>query len=46
MQKPFDGAISAYFENEAPDRVRAAIRRAEKDEILSSSYPHSERLSR
>lgn len=46
MQKPFDGAISAYFENEAPDRIRAAIRRAEKDEILSSSYPHSERLSR
>ncbi|WP_227267970.1 polyphosphate kinase 2 [Roseobacter weihaiensis] len=46
MDLPFDGAISAYFENEAPAAVRDAIRRAEKDDILSTSYPHSERLAR
>jgi len=46
MDLPFDGAISAFFENEAPEDVRQAIRRADKDDILSPSYPHDERLSR
>lgn len=44
MELPFDGAISEYFEQQAPKEVRNAIRRADKDEILSSDYPHSERL--
>ncbi len=44
MDLPFDGAISAYFENEAPDDIRQAIRRADKDDILNDSYPHSERM--
>ena len=43
---PFDGAISAYFENDAPDDVRKAVKRAEKDDILTASYPHSERMGR
>jgi len=46
MELPFDGAISAFFETEAPDDVRNAINRAEKGDILSPSYPHSERLAR
>jgi polyphosphate kinase 2 len=46
QQKPFDGAISTFFEDEAPDAVRNAIRRAEKGEILDTSYPHSERMPR
>lgn len=46
MELPFDGAISAYYENDAPDEVRNAIKRAEKDDILNTSYPHSERLAR
>ncbi|WP_299842691.1 polyphosphate kinase 2 [uncultured Roseovarius sp.] len=46
MQLPFDGAISAYFENDAPEPVRNAIRRAEKGDILDSGYPHSERMPR
>ena len=46
MELPFDGAISAYFETDAPDSVRNAIRRADKDDILSPSYPHSERMAR
>ena len=46
MDLPFDGAISAYFENEAPDSIRKEIKRAEKDDILGDSYPHSERMGR
>ena len=45
MELPFDGAISAYFENEAPADIRNAIKRADKDDILTPSYPHSEQLS-
>ncbi|KIN65168.1 Polyphosphate kinase 2 [Sulfitobacter noctilucicola] len=46
MDLPFDGAISAYFNDDAPETIRAAIKRADKDEILNASYPHSERLAR
>ncbi len=46
MQLPFDGAISRYFETEAPVAVRDAIRRADEDDILSDSYPHTERLGK
>ncbi|WP_424986756.1 polyphosphate kinase 2 [Microbulbifer sp. S227A] len=46
MELPFDGAISAYFKNDAPEDIRNAIKRAEKGDILSPTYPHSERLAR
>ncbi len=46
MDLPFDGAISTYFETEAPSAVRDAIKRAEKNDILSTTYPHSERMAR
>lgn len=46
MTLPFDGAISAFFENDAPSELRNEIRRAEKDDVLGNSYPHSERLAR
>lgn len=46
MNLPFDGAISAFFDGEAPEDVRRAIKRADKDEILNRSYPHSERMAR
>ncbi|MBO9473307.1 polyphosphate kinase 2 [Shimia sp. R10_1] len=46
MDLPFDGAISAYFKDEAPKPIREAIEAADKNDILSESYPHSERLSR
>lgn len=46
MDLPFDGAISAYFENDAPASVRDAIRRADRGDILSTSYPHPERMAR
>ena len=44
--KPFDGAISAFFETGAPEAVRNAIKRAEKGDILDPGYPHSEKMPR
>ena len=46
MQLPFDGAISAFYKNDAPDAIRNAIARAEKGDVLNPSYPHSERMPR
>lgn len=46
MAKPFEGAISAYFENDAPKDIRNAIKRAEKNEMLSEGYPYLERMPR
>jgi len=39
MNLPFNGAISDFFENHAPEQIRSTIKRAEKDEIVSTSYP-------
>ncbi|MCV2892309.1 polyphosphate kinase 2 [Lentibacter sp. XHP0401] len=46
MELPFDGAISTYFEQDAPEAIRNALKRADKDEILNPAYPHSERMPR
>ncbi|WP_299424780.1 polyphosphate kinase 2 [uncultured Shimia sp.] len=46
MDLPFDGAISAYFENDAPAEVRSAIQSAGKNDNLSESYPYKDRLGR
>ncbi|GAW33886.1 polyphosphate kinase 2 [Roseovarius sp. A-2] len=46
MELPFDGAISAFFENDAPREVRDAIRRADKDDVLDPSFPYSERMAK
>lgn len=41
---PFDGAITDYFQNGAPKSVREAITRADKDDILDTSFPYSEEM--
>lgn len=46
MPLPFNGAISAYFEDAAPVEIRNAIRGAAKKAILTKNYPHPRRLSR
>ncbi|MEQ6247940.1 polyphosphate kinase 2 [Sulfitobacter sp. HNIBRBA3233] len=46
MELPFDGAISAFAENEAPQDIRAALQNDGKDKILTESYPHDTRMSR
>jgi polyphosphate kinase len=40
MSLPFDGAISRYYEKEAPDAVRAAIRDGDDKDILDPSFPY------
>lgn len=46
MALPFDGAISAFFTDDAPDTIRNAIKRAEKNDILDPAFPHRKRLGR
>lgn len=46
MTLPFDGAISRYFENDAPKDVRDAITHGKKKDILSETYPYAERMAR
>lgn len=46
MPLPFDGAISRFFEEEAPEHLRDTIRSARADEILSRTYPYGERWGR
>lgn len=46
MDLPFDGAISAYHDKDAPKEVREAIARADKDDILNPEYPYSEEMKK
>ncbi len=46
MSKPFNGAISAFFETEAPADIRQAIMAADKDQIINPTYPYSARMDR
>jgi len=46
MTLPFDGAISKFFDETAPDTVRQAILEGGKKDILSPSYPYQERMGR
>jgi len=46
MQLPFDGAISTFYETEAPDEIREAIKGAGKKDVLDLSFPYSERMDR
>ena len=46
MAKPFDGAISTFFDSEAPKEVRSALKDAGKKDILSDSYPYSNEMDK
>ena len=46
MELPFDGAISAFYKNDAPAGIRQALETARKDNILSPDYPHTKRMGR
>ncbi|MEL6958021.1 MAG: polyphosphate kinase 2 [Pseudomonadota bacterium] len=43
---PFDGEISRYFREDAPDAVRAEIEGRKKGEILATKYPYDKRWKR
>ena len=46
MDLPFNGAITNYLITDAPKEVRRAIEEADKNEILSKTYPYRTELSR
>lgn len=43
MDLPFDGAISRYFNEDAPSEVRALITGASKKDILNPGFPYDKR---
>lgn len=43
MQRPFDGAISRYFTQDAPQDIRDLITGSAKDDILNPGYPYDSR---
>jgi len=44
--KPYDGAISKFYKEDAPDDIRKAIKTANKDAVLDASYPYKNRKNR
>ena len=46
MKSPFDGEISAFFESNAPEDVRQAIKGATKGLMLDPAFPHRNRLKK
>lgn len=46
MDLPFDGAISAFLANDAPKDIRKTLEKADKDDILSKSYPYKREMKR
>ncbi len=46
MALPFDGAISGFYENEAPSDIRKAIDEGGKKDILADSYPYDKEMDK
>ncbi len=46
MGLPFDGGISKFYKDAAPQAVRAAIAGARKNDILNADYPYAKRMKR
>ncbi len=46
MPKPFDAAITKFFEDDAPREVREAIARADKEDILTEAFPYDDWMDR
>jgi len=42
--KPFDGAISQFFANDAPNDVRELIEKSGQKTVLAGDYPYSDRM--
>jgi len=41
---PYNGAISHFYEKEAPEEIRAAIKAARKGNLAGENYPYAERM--
>ncbi|WP_323007702.1 polyphosphate kinase 2 [Pseudorhodobacter sp.] len=46
MDLPFDGAISKFLAEEAPEDIRKVVQKADKDDILSTDYPYKREMKR
>lgn len=46
MSLPFDGAISDYFENKAPEAVRARIQNRENGRVMTPGYPYRDLMDK
>ena len=46
MTLPFDGKISAYYKNDAPQDVRDAIATAKKKHVLNPKYPYAKVMNK
>ena len=46
MDLPFDGGISCFFADSAPNAVRDVINGGKKNQILNPDYPYAKRMSR
>ena len=46
MTLPFDGAISAYFENDVPSDIADAMKAAGKKDVIDASYPYRTLMGR
>ncbi|WP_170569889.1 polyphosphate kinase 2 [Ruegeria atlantica] len=46
MARTEKGSIEKYFRNDAPEEVRSAIKKSDKDDILNPTYPYDERMKR
>ncbi|MEO1552110.1 MAG: hypothetical protein AAFR93_17075, partial [Pseudomonadota bacterium] len=44
--KPFDGAITQFFEKDAPKSVRKAIEDGDKDDILNPDHPYDREMDK
>jgi polyphosphate kinase len=44
MDLPFDGAISKYYKNDAPEYVRRLIRKADSNDVTNPRYPYPEEM--
>ncbi len=43
--KPFDGAITHFFESKAPEAIRAAITGRKKGQIINPEYPYDHQMN-
>lgn len=46
MTEPFDGAITAFFDDDAPSDIRDAIKSAGKKAVLDPTYPYDKRMNK
>lgn len=46
MTLPFNGAISQFLATKAPEDLRTALQTADKDAILTPSYPYKKRMGK